>query len=107
KVWSLCTGDYAAQVRFVFDVLDSMWDREVALMGKPVPDLGGFDGGGDKAIDIYLLDRWQCVRREKKCTDTNIAGENGEFQSALGIAPATGPKEGPAGARTASGYILL
>jgi hypothetical protein len=94
-------------VRFVFDVLDGIWDAETKVMGAPIPDGGGTNGGGDSAIDVYLLDKWQCVRRDRQCRETTYQDTGGGVGSALGIAHPADPRSGPAGARTASGYILL
>jgi hypothetical protein len=112
KVWAPCTGDYSADIHRVYDVLDELWVPETTLMGPPVADGGGPDAGGDGAIDVYLLERWQCVQRAKQCSDTNrsvkdSSGKEIRYESVLGVAIGAEPFSGPPGAQRASGYMLV
>jgi hypothetical protein len=56
KVWMHCTGNYEQDFETVDDIIDDFWQREVELMGEPLPDLGGADQGGDSRIDFYFVE---------------------------------------------------
>jgi hypothetical protein len=56
KLWMHCTGDYDRDFDEAIGIIDGFWEREVALMGEPLPDGGSADQGGDTRIDIYFVD---------------------------------------------------
>ena len=56
KLWMHCTGDYDGDFDKAMDIVDGFWEREVALMGNPLPDDGGTDAGGDTRLDFYFVD---------------------------------------------------
>jgi hypothetical protein len=81
KIWACGTGDYETELRLVRLILDSvapqMMQAPPAGMGKPIPDLGTRDAGGDKRIDVYLLEPEQyLVRngRERKIKEADTLG---------------------------------
>ncbi len=57
KVWARCSGSYAADLGKALALLDAHWSRFEPFMGGPKPDQGGVHGGGDPAIDVYLVAR--------------------------------------------------
>ena len=117
KVWATCStyddpevqfddSDYDAVIRSAYASLEKIWDAEVAVMGKPIPDVSAgmssaavLTAGGDASIDFYLVHRWQCRHRARECK--LLPGR------ALGLAPTAEPRTGPPGARTASGYLVM
>jgi len=112
KVWARCYGAYSAPIRTVYGLLDQLWGPETALMGKPLPDAGGPEAGGDTAMDVYLIDHYMCIERDGRCTDTmyqvrDADGNVTSIDSALGVAVGTGPFAGAPGAQRASGYMLI
>lgn len=56
KVWMHCSDDYEADFDTVVETIDGFWQREVDLMGEPLPDGGSAQQGGDTRIDFYFLD---------------------------------------------------
>lgn len=98
RVWTQCVGrqaDDAESERLVdktLGLLNKVYGPMTALMGEPILD----QGGGDEAIDFYILDSTAYVYR------------GGEFDS---IAPKNfGEAEclsSPVGGNAQSGYVLL
>lgn len=97
KVWGRCGAGFAnADLEFVAGLLDTLWTDESVYMGRqPREDAGGADDGGDDRVDFYLVNN--CVTRDGAC------------QSHLGLAATTAdePYVGTAGARMASGYVVM
>ncbi|MEA2528191.1 MAG: hypothetical protein QOF73_5418 [Thermomicrobiales bacterium] len=56
KLWMHCTGDYDGDFETAIEIIDYFWEREVELMGEPIPDLGTPNEGGDDRIDFYFVD---------------------------------------------------
>ncbi|MEO8285149.1 MAG: S-layer homology domain-containing protein [Chloroflexota bacterium] len=63
KVWARCdpAGPFAdpETAQMMADLLllaDTVYGPMTQVMGTPVPDMGGPNGGGDSAIDMYLVD---------------------------------------------------
>lgn len=83
KVWATCgtyddaefdDSDYDQRIRDAYTALERVWDAETALMGRPIPDVTAsmspakvVAAGADGSIDFYLVQRWQCIRREGVC----------------------------------------
>lgn len=59
KLWMHCTGDYDGDFAKAIAIVDGFWQREVALMGEPIPDGGSPEQGGDTRIDFYFVDNEQ------------------------------------------------
>ncbi len=65
RAWAQCTGDVAHDAESVrlldltLGILDKVFGPETALMGPPLLDLGG----GDDAIDFYIVDPGSRVHR--------------------------------------------
>lgn len=100
KVWAQCAPgaqfDAAAHAdaAAAAAVVESLWGPMTTLMGPPLPDAGGPDEGGDRAIDFYVLALGQSVFRD------------GEVEEIVGVLALASPSE-PRNAPTASGFILL
>jgi hypothetical protein len=133
KVWATCgtyddaefdDSNYDQRVRQAYAALERVWDAEVALMGRPIPDVTAsmspakvVAAGGDGSIDFYLVQRWQCIRREGVCRSLRGPNESpspddppgwaGESVFYPGMAPPAEPRSGAAGVRTSSGYLLI
>jgi hypothetical protein len=81
KAWARCTGALADPdtVQVLTDTLllaDTVWGPMTSLMGTPVPDQGGPNGGGDNAIDIYIvntLDSYTINGRHLEITQGTLA----------------------------------
>ncbi len=93
KVWMHCTGNYEQDFATVDEIIDDFWQREVDLMGEPLPDAGGADQGGDSRIDFYFV------------TDENDpAPRNGHTISESAAASAT--SDLPVSGAGSSAYVL-
>jgi hypothetical protein len=56
KLWMHCTGDYDGDFDAAIELIDSFWEKEVEIMGDPLPDGGSDEQGGDTRIDFYFVD---------------------------------------------------
>lgn len=102
KVWARCDPsntwvdpDTAEAISDTLLLADTVWTPITVLMGTPVPDEGGPRGGGDPAIDIYLVD---------PLDESFYAGRHHEITN--GAIAVTRPAP-PYPHRAASGYISL
>jgi hypothetical protein len=56
KVWTHCDGDYKGDLVRALELFETLWEKQVAIMGPPLPDSGGPDAGGDSRLDVYFVD---------------------------------------------------
>jgi hypothetical protein len=98
-IWGECGGNGRddSDLTRALAAIESTYPDEVSIMGDPVPDTGDEDAGASPNLDIYLVD--SCVTRDGTCND--IRG------SAAGVTIPTSPFQGPDGANTSSGFILI
>ena len=92
-VW--CEGDYAGDLSKALAVIEALWTPMTGLMGAPLPDVGGADGGSTDEIDFYLLDPLGSVWR------------NSQVRSISSGSLAVSYKDGPFTNGRSSGYVLL
>ncbi|MEA2512327.1 MAG: hypothetical protein QOJ59_1814 [Thermomicrobiales bacterium] len=95
KVWVHCTGDYENDMIAAISMIEGFWDREVALMGPPIPDTGSLEQGGDSRIDFYFVEDESDVLERG-------GGDHIEEQAFAHAAP-----DAPFVGRTSSGYIIV
>lgn len=95
RVWARCGASAAGDVHLVFQMIDSFWDPMIALMGKPVADAGGPAGGGDAAIDFYLVPPATALTHGTRVLAALGSNELGSYFAA-------DPK-----GRTCSGFLVL
>ncbi len=93
KVWASCDGNYDIHMKYLMSVILGLWAPETALMGQPIPDVGGPEAGGGPEIDFYLLNPLQAAPRPG-----NPSIREDSFAATWPSAPFTGGK--------ASAYIL-
>jgi hypothetical protein len=95
KVHTPCRGDYAADLQTALGMIESLWPPMTSLMGAPLPDRGGIDGGLSDDIDLYLLEPLGAIWR---------AGYSNEIgEGAVAVASPAAPYTG----FRSSGYMLL
>ena len=87
--------DTAQALTDTLSLADTAWGPMTSLMGTPVPDAGGPQGGGSPAIDIYVVDPLDAGLHNGRSYE--ISGAE------LGMAVSSGPHTGV----TSSGYILV
>jgi hypothetical protein len=64
RVWACKDASSDSDLSFALFSIEGLWGPMTALMGTPLPDIGGTAGGGDPRIDIYLLNAGQSLTRE-------------------------------------------
>jgi hypothetical protein len=95
KVHAQCTGDYEGDIRAALGMIEALWGPMTDLMGQPIPDTGGADGGYSDDIDLYLVEPLGVMQR---------AG--GNYQIPHGTMAAAWPAKPETGTRS-SGLMLL
>ena len=102
KAWARCDPQYLTPVpdtvRALTETLalaDTIWGPMTSLMGTPVPDEGGTSGGGDSAIDIYIVDPLDAHAVDGRSLEMT--------KGRLAAAPSAPPYQG----LTSSGYIVI
>ncbi len=99
RVWTQCGADAAKDVADLEAALarvKDVWMAETSAFSPPLPDAGGPDGGGDTAIDVYLLESGQAFQRSGSA---NALGNPRMVACAWPSLPIRGMRT--------SGYLLL
>jgi len=105
RVWDCSSGDPAADAAFlggIAAIFDKHWPIMTGDMGPPVPDDGV---GGSPAIDVYLINTGDCIRRASVCRALEPEGPGKPAPVALAVhaAPFTSAGSG----ERSSGFIIL
>ena len=107
RVWSECYDDAdlttwsTNRADATMQVFEKVYAQMVTLMGAPRPDAGGDDGGGDDAIDVYIVGSYSLTR-------TTQAIDAAAIGDAYGYAKPAGPcQANAAGNQVCSGYLVL
>jgi len=107
-VWAPCSGARGTGgLATALGILEELYPPMVALMGDPIPDAGGIDGGGDPSIDIYLVEHDSRQSTPQGGRDVTWAPRPGSTGETLAFASPTSPLVGSTPPYRSSGTIMV